>query len=167
MVDRDRYRDVLARFASGVVVVTTGAVGASGSEGGYHGVTVSAFCSVSLDPPLVLACIDREIQSHELIAQAPVFAVNILSRQQSFLAEQFSGRTPLADPTFSRVPHRIGELGVPLIEQAVAWIECRAFARYDGGDHTIFVGEVATLETGEEDDPLIYFDRTFTELSWG
>lgn len=164
MVDRDQYRDVLARFASGVVVVTTG----SGSDsGGFHGVTVSAFCSVSIDPPLVLACIDRQIQSHGLIAQAPVFAVNILSREQSFLAEQFSGRTPLADPEFLRVPHRIGQLGVPLIEDAVAWIECRAWARYDGGDHTIFVGEVVSLETGAQDDPLIYFDRSFTELSWG
>lgn len=164
MVDRDQYRDVLARFASGVVVVTTGS---SGEQGGFHGVTVSAFCSVSIEPSLILACIDREIQSHDLIAQAPVFAVNILSREQSFLAEQFSGRTPLADPDFSRVPHRIGRLGVPLIEQSVAWIECRTWARYDGGDHTIFVGEVVALETGSQDDPLIYFDRSFTELSWG
>lgn len=161
MIDAEQFRDVLASFASGVAVITT-----SGSDG-FHGVTVSSFCSLSLDPPLVLACIDRQIQSHELLANAPVYAVNILSRGQSFLAEQFSGRTPLADPTFSRVPYHLGELGAPLIKGSMAWIECRAWAQYDGGDHSIFVGKVEQASRGDGDDPLIYFDRGFTELAWG
>ena len=160
-MDRDLFRDVLARFASGVVVVTT-----AGPDG-YHGVTVSSFCSVSLDPPLVLVCIDREIQSHDLVAGAPVWGVNVLARAQSFLAEQFSGRTPLADPNFSRVPHHRGTLGVPLLGGCVAWIECRRWSSYPGGDHTIFVGQVAAVASGEADDPLVYFDRGFTELAWG
>jgi len=160
-VDQGLLRDVLARFVSGVVVVTTG------GPGGYHGVTVSSFCSVSLDPPLVLVCIDREIQSHDLVASAPVWGVNILARTQSFLAEQFSGRTPLADPTFSRVPHRRGTLGVPLIDGCVAWIECHHWSSYPGGDHSIFVGAVAAVLSGEADDPLVYFARGFTELAWG
>lgn len=161
MVDRDQFRDVLARFVSGVVVVTTAAAD------GYHGVTVSAFCSVSLDPPLVLACIDRDTQGNDRLADAPAFAINILSREQSFLADQFSGRAPLADPKFARVPHRVGALGAPLIEGCVAWIECRPWARYPGGDHTIFVGHVEHVALGEADDPLVYFDRAFTELAWG
>jgi flavin reductase (DIM6/NTAB) family NADH-FMN oxidoreductase RutF len=152
---------VLAKFASGVTVVTTA------DERGFHGVTISAFCSLSLDPPLVLVCIDKSIQSHDLITAAPAFAVNILSRGQTFLAEQFSGQTPLADPRFSRVPHHLGALGLPLINDTVAWIECRAWATYDGGDHTIFVGQVQSAGIGEQDDPLIHFDRTFTELNWG
>jgi flavin reductase (DIM6/NTAB) family NADH-FMN oxidoreductase RutF len=160
MIDPDDFRDVLARFASGVTVVTTA------DDDGYHGVTISSFCSVSIDPPLVLACVDRTIQSHEMIARAPAFAVNILARDQSFLAEQFSGRTPLADPRFSRVPHRLSERGIPLIQGTVAWLECRAWATYDGGDHSIYVGEVEHLGPGESDDPLIYFDRRLTELSW-
>jgi flavin reductase (DIM6/NTAB) family NADH-FMN oxidoreductase RutF len=161
VIERDQLRDVLAKFASGVTVVT------SVDERGFHGVTVSAFCSLSLDPPLVLVCIDRAIQSHDLITTAPAFAVNILSRGQTFLAEQFSGQTPLSDPRFSRVPHRLSNLGLPLIRDAVAWIECRAWAAYDGGDHSIFVGQVESLGLGEQDDPLIHFDRAFTELSWG
>jgi flavin reductase (DIM6/NTAB) family NADH-FMN oxidoreductase RutF len=151
----------MSRFASGVVVVTTA------DQRGYHGVTVSAFCSVSVDPPLMLICVDRAIQSNSLIADAPVFAINILSREQSFLAEQFSGRTPLADPAFTRVPHHLGIDDTPLIDGCLAWIECRHWATYDGGDHTIFVGLVEDLTLGESDDPLIYFNRQFTELSWG
>jgi flavin reductase (DIM6/NTAB) family NADH-FMN oxidoreductase RutF len=161
VVHQGLFRDVMSKFASGVVVVTT-----AGPKG-YHGVTVSASCSVSLDPPLVLICIDRAIQSHHLIADAPSFAINILSRSQSFLAEQFSGRTPLADPTFSRVPHHLGMLEIPLIDGCLAWIECRPWTAYDAGDHSIFVGQVENLALGDSDDPLIYFDRQFTELSWG
>ncbi len=160
-VDPDRFREVLAKFPSGVVVVTTS------HDGRYHGVTISAFCSVSLDPPLVLVCVDRAIQSHDLIASAGAYAINILDRSQTFLAEQFSGRTPLADPTFARVPHRLGALGIPLLDGCVAWIECRPWAAYDGGDHTIFVGRVEDLALGPGSDPLVYFDRGFTELAWG
>jgi flavin reductase (DIM6/NTAB) family NADH-FMN oxidoreductase RutF len=160
-IDRDQFKEVAAKFASGVTVVTTA------DERGFHGVTVSSFCSLSLDPPLVLVCIDKSIQSHDLITAAPRFAVNILSREQTFYAEQFSGQTPLADPGFGRVPHRVSDSGLPLLDEAVAWIECEAWNSYDGGDHTIFIGEACWGDLGAEDDPLIYFDRAFTELSWG
>lgn len=161
MLDRDTFKEVVSKFASGVTVVTTA------DDHGYHGVTVSSFCSVSLDPPLVLVCIDKSIQSHDLITSSPAFAVNVLSREQTFLAEQFSGQTPLADPKFSRVPHRISVTGLPLIEESTAWIECDVWRSYDGGDHTIFVGAAQRGELGRQDDPLIYFDRGFTELIWG
>jgi len=161
MFEREELRDVLAKFASGVTVVT------SVDERGFHGVTVSAFCSLSLEPPLVLVCVANFSQSRDLLMVAERFAVNILSRGQTFLAEQFSGQTPLADPNFSRVPHRLSPGGLPLINDAVAWLECRRWNTHDGGDHTIFIGEVETLGIGEEDDPLIHFDRSFTELSWG
>ncbi len=161
MLDRDQFKEVVSKFASGVTVVTTA------DERGFHGVTVSSFCSVSLEPPLVLVCIDKSIQSHDLITSATAFAVNILSREQTFLAEQFSGQTPLADPRFSRVPHRLSESGLPLIDRSVAFIECDAWGSYDGGDHTIFVGKARRGELGGTDDPLVYFDRGFTELGWG
>lgn len=161
VIDRDQFKDVVSKFVSGVTVVTTA------DERGFHGVTVSSFCSLSLDPPLILVCIDKSIQSHDLITSAPRFAVNILSRGQTFLAEQFSGQTPLADPGFSRVPHHLSESGLPLIDRAVAWIECQAWGTYDGGDHTIFAGQVVSGDLGDEDDPLVYFDRAFTELNWG
>jgi flavin reductase (DIM6/NTAB) family NADH-FMN oxidoreductase RutF len=161
MIEREELRDVLAKFASGVTVVT------SVDAQGFHGVTVSAFCSLSLDPPLVLICVANFSQSRDLLVVAERFAVNILSRGQTFLAEQFSGQTPLADPTFSRVPHQLSPGGLPLINDAVAWLECRHWAVHDGGDHTIVIGAVEALGLGDQDDPLIHFDRTFTELSWG
>ena len=160
MIDYDLFRDVMARFASGVAVVTTA------SEGAYHGVTVSSFASLSYSPPLVLFAIDRSLQSHDLIAGSGAYAVNMLARDQSFLAEQFSGQTPLADPRFSRVPHHPGTTGLPLIDGCLAWVECRPWARYDGGDHSIFVGEIEALALGVADDPLIYYNRGFAELAW-
>lgn len=161
MIEREELRDVLAKFASGVTVVT------SADERGFHGVTVSAFCSLSLEPPLVLICVANFSQSRDLLVAAERFVVNILSRGQTFLAEQFSGQTPLADPTFSRVPHRLSPAGLPLINDSIAWLECRRWGEHGGGDHTVVIGEVEALGLGKQDDPLILFDRAFTELSWG
>jgi flavin reductase (DIM6/NTAB) family NADH-FMN oxidoreductase RutF len=160
MVDDQLFKDVMARIPSAVAVVTTVI------DGDYHGVTVSSFGSLSLHPPLAYACILKEIQSHDRLLRAERFVLNVLAREQTFFAEQFSGQTPLADPSFSRVPHHLAESGVPLIDRCVAWIECGPWAQYDGGDHTIFVGEVQALRFGESDDPLIYFDREFVELAW-
>ncbi|MCS7050535.1 MAG: flavin reductase family protein [Thermomicrobium sp.] len=160
MVDRTRLRDVFARHAAGVTVVTTR------SPDGYHGVTVTAFCPLSLDPPLVLICIGREQQSHRLLEQASGWVVNFLSRDQEFLAEQFAGRAPLADPRFSRIPHHLGDLGVPRLDGSLAWIECRPWNRYDGGDHSIFVGLVVAVDVGPSDDPLLYYFRQYRELLW-
>ncbi|HET7035814.1 MAG TPA: flavin reductase family protein [Thermomicrobiaceae bacterium] len=160
MLEPDEFRDVMARFPSGVTVVTTA------SPDGYHGVTVSAFCSLSLEPPLVLVCIDKAIQSHDLITNASAFVVNLLARDQSFLAEQFAGRTPLADPSFSRLPHRLGELGAPVLDGTVGHVECERWAAYDGGDHTIVVGQAHGLALGPASDPLVYFERGFTDLAW-
>jgi flavin reductase (DIM6/NTAB) family NADH-FMN oxidoreductase RutF len=160
MVSPEQFRDVMARHAAGVTVVTT-----AGSTG-YHGVTVTAFCPLSLDPPLVLVCIDRQQQSHRLLETAAGWVVNLLSRDQEFLAEQFAGRAPLADSRFSRLPHHLGPLGIPRLDGCLAWIDCRPWARYEGGDHSIFVGQVVTLDLGPANDPLIYFERQYCELAW-
>lgn len=160
MVDIDIVKDVMARFPTGVAIVTTS------TDGGYHGVTVSSFSSLSLEPPLILFALEQSLQSHERIAQASHFVVNLLSSQQSFLAEQFSGRTPLADPEFSRVSHTTSRHGIPKIQGCTGWVECSSWATYPGGDHTIFVGQVIDAELGSQDDPLVYFDRGFTLLEW-
>jgi flavin reductase (DIM6/NTAB) family NADH-FMN oxidoreductase RutF len=160
MVSPEQFRDVMARHAAGVTVVTTA------GPTGYHGVTVTAFCPLSLDPPLVLVCIDRQQQSHRLLETAAGWVVNLLSRDQEFLAEQFAGRAPLADSRFSRLPHQLGPLGIPRLDGCLAWIDCRPWARYEGGDHSIFVGQVVALDLGPANDPLIYFERQYCELAW-
>jgi len=160
MVSPEQFRDVMARHAAGVTVVTTA------GPIGYHGVTVTAFCPLSLDPPLVLVCIDRQQQSHRLLETAAGWVVNLLSRDQEFLAEQFAGRAPLADSRFSRLPHHLGPLGIPRLDDCLAWIDCRPWARYEGGDHSIFVGQVVALDLGPANDPLMYFERQYCELAW-
>lgn len=160
MIDHQLFRDVMARHAAGVVVVTTA------GPRGYHGVTVTAFCPLSLEPPLVLICIDRQQQSHQLLAQSSAWVVNLLARDQEFLAEQFAGRAPLADPQFARLAHHLGVTGVPRLAGCLAWIECQPWAQYPGGDHSIFVGQVVALDLGPADDPLIYYDRAYHELAW-
>lgn len=160
MIDQQLFKDVMARIPSAVAVVT------SAGPHGFHGVTVSSFGSLSLDPPLVFACIFKENQSHDILGQTDAFVVNVLAREHTFYAEQFAGQTPLADPEFTRVEHHFGQAGVPRINGCVSWIECRPWERYPGGDHTIFVGEVQELVPGVSDDPLIYYDREFVELSW-
>jgi flavin reductase (DIM6/NTAB) family NADH-FMN oxidoreductase RutF len=136
------------------------------SDTGYHGVTVSSFGPLSLDPPLAYVSILKEINSHERLLNTDAFAINVLSRQHTFYAEQFSGQTPLAEPDFARIPHRIGNHGIPLIAGCLSWIECRHWTQYPGGDHTLFIGEIEAVSMGDADDPLIYFDREFVELSW-
>lgn len=160
MIDSQQFKDVMARIPTAVAVIT------SRSDTGFHGVTVSSFGSLSLDPPLAYVSILREINSHDRLLNTDGFVINVLSRSQSFYAEQFSGQTPLADPDFNRVPHRTGELGLPLIEGCVSWIECRHWLQQPAGDHTLFMGEIIGLQAGDSDDPLIYFDREFLELSW-
>jgi flavin reductase (DIM6/NTAB) family NADH-FMN oxidoreductase RutF len=160
MVSPEQFRDVMAMHAAGVTVVTTA------GPTGYHGVTVTAFCPLSLDPPLVLVCIDRQQQSHRLLETAAGWVVNLLSRDQEFLAEQFAGRAPLADSRFSRLPHHLGPLGIPRLDGCLAWIDCRPWARYEGGDHSIFVGQVVALDLGPANDPLMYFERQYCELAW-
>jgi Conserved protein/domain typically associated with flavoprotein oxygenases, DIM6/NTAB family, COG1853 len=136
MVDAQTFRNALRRFASGVTVVAT-------REGErLLGMTVSAFCSVSLDPPLVLVSIDRKTTTHEAIVRTGVFAVSILERTQQPLADRFAGRLPVSD-RFEGVRWRSGQSGAPVLEGALAYVDCRLWASYPGGDHTLFVGELA------------------------
>jgi flavin reductase (DIM6/NTAB) family NADH-FMN oxidoreductase RutF len=160
MVDSELFKNVMARIPTGVAVIT------SATSDAYHGVTVSSFGSLSLDPPLAYVSILKEINSHDRLLNADGFVINVLAREHTFFAEQFSGQTPLAGPDFDRVPHSLGTLGLPLIDGCLSWIECKQWAQYPAGDHTLFIGEIVDLKLGEADDPLIYFDREFSELSW-
>ena len=154
-LDPDSFRSVLGRFASGVTVVT--AVDAGGRD---HGMTVSAFCSVSLAPPLVLVCIDRDASMHELLHETSHFAVNILSSRQEALSRRFSH--PEAD-RFDGIGYTRGPRGSALLDDALAWLECRIVARHAAGDHTVIVGEAEAGESGGE-RPLLYYRGGYAAL---
>ena len=154
-VSADDFRNALSRFPSGVNVVTT-----KDAAGRPHGITVSAFCSLSLSPPLVLICIEGTTASHNAFAQSGVFVVNILKESQQTLSEQFAA--PAVDK-FEDVEFRSGIEGVPVLIDALASLECRLKHTYDGGDHTIYVGEVETVNLSDG-DPLIYFQGDYNGI---
>lgn len=154
-IDPEQFRKTLAQFVSGVTVVTCE------SGGTRHGITVSAFCSLSLDPPLILVCIEKRVTAHDAIASAGHFAVNVLAEDQEEISARFASRV---EDRFEDVPVRPGSLGDPLIEGALATIECRVHEQWPGGDHTIFIGEIIASDLGE-DDPLLYFRGDYRRLA--
>jgi flavin reductase ActVB len=154
----DLFREAMTRFASGVTIVTT-----SSSDGSWHGFTASAFCSVSLDPPLVLVCLARSADSYETFTAASGFIINVLTNDHEELAIRFA--TKGADK-FAGGEFRPGIVdGLPVLDDALANLKCRAHARYDGGDHTIFLGEVEYLRVSRDATPALHYAREFWSLA--
>lgn len=159
-VSETEFRAALGRFASGVTVVTT-----RDAAGNPKGITVSSFASLSLSPPLVLIAIGRDASSHRALTGGDRFAVNVLQESQEDLARKFAKPAGPGDQ-FDGVPTRPGIGGVPLLEEALATVECRIAHRYPGGDHTIFVGEVDAV-SAREGHPLLYFTGQYGRLRRG
>ena len=147
-VSQEEFKDALSRFASGVTVVST-----KDAAGKLHGITVSAFCSVSLEPPMVLICIEKATGSHYAFEESGAFVVNILSASQSSTSERFAA--PFEDK-FKDTEFYPGIDGIPILKGALASLECRLTFSYHGGDHSIFVGQVENVIT-QDGDPLVYF----------
>jgi len=151
-----RFRDVLARFPSGVTIATT-----RDSAGVPQGLTVSAFCSVSLRPPLVAVCVARSASCHPAFASGERFAVSVLARDQLDLALAFA-RT--GTDKFAHGGLRGGTDGIDVVDGALAVLGCAVHSRHEAGDHTIVVGEVHQVEYGKG-EPLVVFDRSFHRLA--
>ncbi len=154
MIDESLFRQTMSHFASGVTVVTTA------HEGRLAGLTVSSFASLSLRPPLVLICIDHTADSHDVIAAAGQFAVNILAEGQEYLSRRFA----MSDgEKFAPHSYTLSPSGLPLLHGVLAQIECRLHSSLPGGDHTIFTGEVfnARVFSGR---PLLYFRSGYHQL---
>lgn len=155
-VDQATFRSVLGRFASGVTVVTV----RDGETD--HGMTASAFCSLSLVPPLTLVCIDRATRMHEILHHARSFAVNLLAADQEAISRRFA--EPPDDQRFDGIGFERGITRAPLLNDALAHIECELEARHDGGDHTIFVGRVVAAVAARDSRPLLYYRGGYAEL---
>ena len=151
-VSEDEFRSALSRFASGVSVVTT-----KDAAGTLHGITVSAFCSVSLAPPLVLICIEKATASHYAFLESNVFVVNILDENQEYLSERFAA--PSSDK-FGDIEFQPGLDSVPVLRNALANLECRLTDAYRAGDHSIFIGEVEKVFI-RDGEPLMYFRGSY------
>lgn len=138
-----------------MTVVTT-----KGADGSDQGMTVSAFCSLSLEPPLVLICIEKTASVHEALTRAPAFVVNILSAKQEQIARRFA----IVDiDRFDGIGFSRSGKGIVVLDDVLGVIECNRFALRDGGDHTIILGEVEAGRTGNS-APLLYYRGGYAEL---
>jgi flavin reductase (DIM6/NTAB) family NADH-FMN oxidoreductase RutF len=153
----DDLRDAMAAVPAGVVVVS------ARDEGGLRGLTASSFTSVSLEPPLVLVCLDRFAGTRDAVAASAVYTVSVLERGQEFVAERFAGRAPLVGPAWQEVPHDLGQNGLPVVRGCVAWFECALRDLLAAGDHDIALGEV-TAAGRRPGEPLVLWDRAYWRL---
>ena len=154
-IDARELRNIMGHFVTGVTVITTRDV-----EGKPFGLTANAFSSLSLDPPLVLICVDKKVDCYACFEGSKVFAVNFLSEEQEHLSRRFATK---GIEKFEGTPYKTGECNVPLLEGAMGYIECKLISGYDGGDHTIYIGEVLdAMASGER--PLLFFKGKYYRL---
>ncbi|MFD3916889.1 flavin reductase family protein [Streptomyces sp. NPDC058603] len=149
-------RDVMARFATGVTVLSTG--------GDHpHGMTANAFTSVSLDPPSVLCCVAHDAVMHKAITAAGRFGVSVLGAEQEDLARFFADKKrPLGAAQFAGIDWTPGtRTGAPLLSGALAWLECELTDAYDSGDHSVFISRVLDAGHGGPQDGLLFFRGAF------
>ena len=154
--ERNELRRIMGHFATGITVVTT-----HGPDGKRYGLTMNAVCSLSLAPPLMLICVDKRAESHPAFQPARGFVINILDVSQEEISRRFAVS---GGEKFGGLACRDGVTGAPVLEDALAWIECRVTEVHDGGDHTIYIGEV---EAGDAriGDPLLYYRGQYRVLS--
>lgn len=158
----DDFRRVMSHFASGVTIIT-----AWDADKRPTGLTASSFTSVSLDPPLVLVCVSQKAQSYPAIKAAGRFAVNILCTGQEAVSRRFATTTSgPGDEKFAGLEYRPGPLGLPILADALAELECTVVHAYPGGDHTIFVAQVdgADSRAAADREPLLYFRGKYSRL---
>jgi flavin reductase (DIM6/NTAB) family NADH-FMN oxidoreductase RutF len=149
----------MGRFVTGVTIVTT----RLGDD--LHGMTANAVTSLSLDPMLVLVCVDKTADTHDILAKAGVFAVNILNREQAdisnrFAKKEFDGAHGLED-----IAHSFAVTGSPIIDGAIAYLDCRTTIEHHGGDHTIFIGEVMEAREVSDEAPLAFYRGRYGEFA--
>jgi len=157
-LDPRLFRSACGRFATGVVVATCRT-----KSGDPAGVTVNSFTSVSLDPPLILFCLDHGAYSVKVFADVEAFAINMLAGDQQALSHVFA--TSVAD-RFAGVGYTQGHGGAPLLAGALCHLECEIEHRYPGGDHEIIVGRVVNVTIAEKDGrPLIYYKGEYGALA--
>lgn len=153
----DLFREAMTRFVSGVTIITT-----ADAEGRWWGFTASAFTSLSLSPPLVLACLATSADSHPVFMGASAFIVNILRREHEGLAVRFA--TKGADK-FAGAGFRPGRAdGLPVLDDALVSLKCATHARHEGGDHTILIGAVEYITLRRNSNPALHYSRRFWTL---
>jgi flavin reductase (DIM6/NTAB) family NADH-FMN oxidoreductase RutF len=157
-VSSDELRQMMRQWASGVTLVTA-------QDGrGPHGMTVSAFASLSLDPPLIMVSLEQGARTHQMVRAVGRFAVVMLRADQQDLAERFSGGVADVDPRFDGVAYRLSPAGAPIPEARLAFLDCLVVDSHAAGTHTVFIGQVTGGEAAEAGSPLLYYNRSYRRL---
>jgi flavin reductase (DIM6/NTAB) family NADH-FMN oxidoreductase RutF len=158
-MDQLEFRSLIGNFATGVTVITA----AAGDE--LQGMTANAFTSLSLDPLMVLICVDKASHTHRILTAGRAFCVNILASNQADVSRLFAKKAPPERGSLRGEAFRIGETGAPVLKECLAYLECRIAEELPGGDHTIFLGEVVDAAVVKEGEPLIFFRAQYRELA--
>jgi flavin reductase (DIM6/NTAB) family NADH-FMN oxidoreductase RutF len=154
-LDPDRFRTVFGHFATGVAVITVA------GPAGEGGLTANAVCSVSLDPPLALVCFEQSARTLPLVRDAGRFAVNVLRAGSVDVARVFASKAPEADK-LRGVPHRLQD-GMPILDDALAWVVCDVRELIPAGDHEIAIGEVVAMDVADG-EPLLWYRGGYRSL---
>jgi len=157
-IESDLLRQVMRFWATGVTVVTA-------AHGGIqHGMTVSSFTSVSLDPPQVLISLSRDSRTHELVRHSLSFGITFLDSSQQDISDIFAGRVPDDMDRLEGLETITLVTGTPLLKQGLAHLDCRVLTTVGSGTHTIFIAEVLSARSVEDGDPLLYFNRDYRKI---
>jgi flavin reductase (DIM6/NTAB) family NADH-FMN oxidoreductase RutF len=154
-IEKNELRQVMGHFATGVTIITTFT-----KAGEMHGLTANAFTSVSLEPPLLLISVDKKAESWPAFEESRAFTVNILSDDQEGLSRKFAVS---GGKKFEGVAYRIGANGAAILDGTLAYIECTLWAAYDGGDHSVYLGEIQQAEV-HEGKPLVFYRGGYRAL---
>jgi flavin reductase (DIM6/NTAB) family NADH-FMN oxidoreductase RutF len=155
-IDKNELRRIMGHFATGVTIVTT-----MSKEGQAYGLTANAFTSVSLDPPLLLISVDKKAESYPHLEDSKVFTVNVLADDQESLSRKFAVS---GGDKFNGVAYRVGANGAAILDGALAFIECKVYATYEGGDHVLYLGLVEEAQT-REGKPLLFYRGGYRAIS--
>jgi flavin reductase (DIM6/NTAB) family NADH-FMN oxidoreductase RutF len=154
-------RNIFGTFATGVTVITMPT-----KDGGAWGMTANSLTSLSLDPPLILVCIDKSTRTHQHMLDSGVWAVNILAGDQEKVSRIFAMKDQNEERAMTATPYHIGKIGAPIVEGCLSYLECRTYATYDGGDHTIVVGEIEDASVAQPDgQPLLFYKGRYGSLA--
>ena len=157
MIDSETFRDAMRSWATGVSIISTRTPTAR------HGMTVNSFTSVSLEPSLILVCVQNNLRMLGLIQEAKAFAISVLRADQMELSNRFAGRSTENADRFEGLPTRTAITGSPILAEALAYFDCALEAAHPAGTHTIFVARV--LAAGRtEGEPLVYWNRDYRKL---
>ncbi len=173
-IDPELLRGVMRHWATGVAILSARHAGVA------HGMTVNSFCSVSLDPPLVLVSLEQAVRTHALVERSGVFAVSFLRAEQAWISDRFAGRETENSDRFEGLPTFTAATGAPILADNIGYLDCRVTAAYPAASHTLFVAAVAAagpgtagLVLGDEGagadggppaKPLLYFNRDYRKM---